>query len=211
MTDSYRYWNRGGYENVISTTITALKEIEKLTKDTEKLKSTKEKKEILPSEDDWKFILGFYILENSLRTDAAFAEIYKTVRNRGWTEEKNEKEKETLIDFFPKDENGETKEKPNENEKLRNYYNANYKLDKQYHDNLANLIREIIDPYQRAFYQIMFTMEEYCSVKLSDTNKKEGFYKLREIYRLFGGFEYDNAFEEAKKLLDWLNEIKQSN
>lgn len=36
-----------------------------------------------PPEGEWKEILGFYILENSLRTDAAFIEISRNLSNRG--------------------------------------------------------------------------------------------------------------------------------
>ena len=36
-----------------------------------------------PTTDDWKTILGFYILENSLRTNVAFVEISRNLSNRG--------------------------------------------------------------------------------------------------------------------------------
>ncbi|HET7643631.1 MAG TPA: hypothetical protein VFK40_08995, partial [Nitrososphaeraceae archaeon] len=271
LTDCYKYWNRGEYEHVISTTISAFEEIEKIigkkkkhkfyrfflnifkrknkstdsqtsiskaqkSTDTEcpKLysdvneenKNKKEdniesrKNEIFPSEDDWKLIFGFYILENSLRTDAAFIEISKTISNRGWGEvesedsknkdiEKKEQQKEGIEseDSKNKDIDKEEQKKIKLAKERKLYYGISYKQTKEYYDNLANLIREISDPYQKAFFQIMFTMEEYYYddvSELSQADKEKVFKCLKDIYKLFGEFKYDEAFKAARKLYDWL-------
>jgi hypothetical protein len=204
LTDSYRYWNNGAYEHVISTAINAFKELEKLARLTEYNKI------ISLSEENWKSILGFYILENSLRTDAAFAEINKTILNSKWIEEQEAESKDTNKSIIGNSTSQTHEVKiSNEKEKLDNYYNADYKKDKKYFDKQANLIRETTDLYQKAFFQIMFAIEKYNEIEIPEDKKEEGFKRLEKIYESFGEFDYDGAFKKAKALLEWLNEISK--
>jgi hypothetical protein len=215
LTDSYKHWNNGAYEHVIFTTINAFKAMDKLKSDFKKSAKSnthdyKTEKTGL-AEKNWKIILGFYILENSLRTDAAFAEINKTISNSNWRDEaeKNSQGTNETTSNDSTDKTKDAKRISNEQQKLDNYYNADYRKDKKYFDKQANLIRETTDLYQKAFFQIMFSIEKYNEVQIPEDMREEGFGKLEEIYELFGGFEYNKAFEKAKELLKWLECISK--
>jgi hypothetical protein len=174
-----------------------------------------------PTEEDWKTILGFYLLENSLRTDAAFVEILKNISNWGWTIQDTKElikntgnsNNEHISKFTTPEEN--TGEELTKEKELSYYYIPNPNWNKIRYDQMANIIRETSDPYQMAYFQIMNTFEKLNSLlnenKLNDEQKDECFEKLRKIYCLFGGYEYIQAFEKAKKFFEGIYQNGSAN
>jgi hypothetical protein len=220
LTHSYSDWNRGAYERVIANAIDAFGRIDRfLTKYKEELKSfpppAGECKDWndSPSEADWKTILGFYILENSLRTDAAFIEISRNLSNRGWTtqndkavdENKGASNKQAKKSNPIPDEE-QTKLKSSIRGEIHDFYTVDEENDKKLYDQMANLIRETADDYQRAFLAIMDTLKilnELLSERKLDRSQKEiCFDRVKNIYRLFGGYEYVTAREAADRFFE---------
>jgi hypothetical protein len=229
LARSYSDWNRGAYERVIANAIDAFTRINRfLNKDNyqdligkverslehssplgEEWKDWRES----PSEDDWKTILGFYILENSLRTDAAFVEISRNLSNRGWTTQndklvdknKGANNKQAKKSNSISDEE-QTKLKSSTKGEIHDFYTVDEEKDKKIYDQLANLIRETSDDYQRAFLAIMDTLKilnELLSERKLDRSQKEiCFTRVKSLYRLFGGYEYVAARDQADKFFE---------
>ena len=68
LADSYKEWNIGGYSQVITNALKALEVLH-----------------IYLTLEAWQTFRGYYNLENSLRTDAAFKEVQDNVIEWGWT------------------------------------------------------------------------------------------------------------------------------
>ncbi len=235
LTEAYSDWNRGAYERVIATTTKELEEINKFIKDNERDRNKRNRVLLCPNEmqdlkispttEDWKTILGSYILENSLRTDAAFVEVSSNLSKWGWTiKEDNElsqqdedqnnndgKGENNPSDSITSANNGEIKPKPGVNVKLHDFYTPNAQMPKKVYDMMANLIRETSDPYQRAFFTIMNTLKIFNALlseqRLEQKQKEECFKKLKSIYCKFGGYKYDEARIEAEKFFDGVYQI----
>jgi hypothetical protein len=206
LVDSYSDWNRGVYERVIANTLSSFKVIER---------SQTIPKDIV-TKDEWKTILGFYILENSLRTDAAFVEISTHLYTLGWTNNPSEKgENKECNEKASDNENNKSTTSSKEIEatsfmggKVHDYYTAEplKQTKKDLLDQTANIIRETSDDYQKAFFKIMYTLKAFNKLlsedKLQDAQKKKCYNTLSEIYRLFGGFQYEEAFRKANEFFD---------
>jgi hypothetical protein len=203
LTDSYSDWNRGAYERVIANSLDSFKKIKRFQK-------TETSEDIL-TEDEWKIILGFYILENSLRTDSAFLEITTNLSRWGWTIQNDKEEGENKVHSDNNNDNKsktaafkEKKVKSNIGGEIHDYYTADpANTKKDIFDQTANLIRETSDEYQKAFFKIIDTLKNFNKLlsedKLQDAQKSECFGKLTEIYRLFGGYQYKDAFDKANE------------
>ena len=156
-------------------------------------------------------ILGFYILENSLRTDSAFLEITTNLSRWGWTIQNDKEEGKNKVHSDNNNDNKsktaafkEKKVKYNIAGEIHDYYTADpTNTKKDLFDQTANLIRETSDEYQKAFFKIIDTLKNFNKLvsenKLQDAQKSECFDKLTEIYRLFGGYQYKCAFEKANE------------
>jgi hypothetical protein len=100
-------------------------------------------------------------------------------------------------------------------EELSYYYIPNPNWNKVRYDQMANVIRETSDPYQLANFQIMNTLERFNNLlienKLDDEQKDKCFKELRKIYCLFGGYEYMQAFENAKKFFEGMYQNGSTN
>ena len=242
LTDAYSDWNIGAYERVIANVSKKLEQIKIFLKEyrldieekvclrqaTETARDIKEGEgqvknnegiwKDYPAADDWKTILGFYILENSLRTDAAFVEISRNLSNRGWTIQ-NDNESVKNKDVTKKEDNSsnptsaeeQIRVKSNLKGEIHDFYTVDEEKDKKIYDQMANLIRETSDDYQRAFLTIMDTLKIFNKLlsehKLEQDQKEKCFSRLKSIYYLFGGYDYVNARKEAE---DFFNGINQS-
>jgi hypothetical protein len=224
LTKAYSDWNRGAYERVIATTSKKLEEVKQCIKDNEQgikkicpdLLSTTEIEDLKgsPTTDDWKTILGFYILENSLRTDAAFVEVSSNLSKWGWTIKKGKESQQDEDQSNSKRNNlsnsmstkGEPKDKSGLKVKLHDFYTPNEEMPKEVYDLMANLIRETSDPYQRAFFTIMNTLKIFNALlserRLDQKQKERCFENLKCIYCKFGGYEYDDARTKAEHFFD---------
>ena len=208
LTTSYSDWNRGAYERVIAETFKAFEIISKVRnyKDIDKNTAASKLGDQIPTAEDWKIIVGFYTLENSLRTDAAFLEIVANLSNWGWTI-KNDKDllkSKNSTDNSLHSPNSLTLEaKPSSGKsKIPNYYSPLPGENKDNYDDLANLIRETSDEYQKALFQVMHTLKTLLTLlsqnKLDNEQKEELFRKVRILYHLFGRYQYEDAFKCAK-------------
>jgi hypothetical protein len=215
LIESYSNWNKGTYERVIANSLSSFKDIEKSFN---KMKTSNNKYPIM-TDQQWKTLLGFYILENSLRTDAAFLEISKNLSAWGWTgyainkKGKNEHHRESEntrehIHYTGLEEKNIKSKYFSEGE-IHDYYTTEpLKHRKDLLDQTANIIRETSDDYQKAFFAIMRTLKTFNKLlsqnRLQDPQKEQCYENLREIYCLFGGYQYAKAFEKAK---EFFNEI----
>jgi hypothetical protein len=233
LTEAYSDWNRGAYERVIAKTSKKLEEVKHFIIEKEEdirkicpvLLSTKEPQdsEVSPTIDDWKTILGFYILENSLRTDAAYLEVSSNLSKWGWIIKEGKKSQQdenqanskgnSLSNPMSTRRGGskESKERSGANIKLHDFYTPNEETPKEVYDMMANLIRETTDPYQRAFFTIMNTLKIFNALlserRLGQDQKEICFKKLKHIYCKFGGYEYDDARIEAEHFFDGIYQI----
>jgi hypothetical protein len=250
LMESYKEWNVGGYTQVLSYALRALKIFH-----------------LSLTQRAWQTMSGQYTLENSLRTDAAYKEVEAKVIEWGWTYNKIQPQKETTS----QDKSGKKADSAN-NTSLSDHFDK-----KQDFDEAANIISSSADAHRLNFDKIMDMLKQLRKMRteyrkradyihdvekidvtldelVTDDNKKQKIIKvdidgkistvsidnnnaftlvddgkklevdfdgivsdvhifdgkvleidlknrLNTIYCLFGASEYDNAGEEAEKLL----------
>jgi hypothetical protein len=125
LANSYREWNIGGYSQVITNALKAL-----------------ELFHLSLTMKAWQTFRGYYNLENSLRTDAAFKEVQDNVIEWGWTYQNQSK---TNVNV------GKDSQKSTDKKNLALHF-FNSKAD---FDDTANIISQSIDPYRYNFDRIM--------------------------------------------------------
>jgi hypothetical protein len=157
LVDSYREWNIGGYPQVITN---ALKTLEVL--------------HISLTLEAWQTFRGYYNLENSLRTDAAFKEVQDHVIEWGWTYQ--------------------NQSRTNVNVSKDSLHGFNSKAD---FDDTANVISQSIDPYRYNFDRIMEVLKYIHEMrkKYYDEYKPSDRHKVHSDY-----FENLEANINNKKL-----------
>jgi hypothetical protein len=137
-------------------------------------KNEKKTSNHIVTEDEWKTIMGFYILENSLRTVAAFVEVSTHMSAWGWTVQDNgEKGKnKDCNDTNNNNENGmsasfqqKIKTKSFTDGEIHDYYTAEPLKNKKKDllDQTANIIRETSDDYQKAFSKLCTLLKNSIS------------------------------------------------
>jgi hypothetical protein len=148
LVDSYREWNIGGYSQVITNALKALEALH-----------------ISLTQKAWQTFRGYYNLENSLRTDAAFKEVQDNVIEWGWTY-KNQSN--------PADNKHSQKNKT----KLQGFDK------KEDFDETANIISQSVDPYRHNFDKIMETLKTLKKIHKmhkEDLDQKEHLHSFEKL------------------------------
>jgi hypothetical protein len=151
-----------------------------------------------PTEDEWKILRGHFILEYSARTDAAFEETLRNIYNWRWTNlNYKDSAKSDSESHSSSDAQAVKKSYPKKDDNTKIDPFSDRKENKDSLDNIAEVIRDSSDDYQHAFFKIMRLLKRLAELrnenKLSVTQEEDYRERLREIYWLFGGYNYNEA------------------